>query len=190
MSEDSMTRFLCSFALVCAVAVCSPVLAGPTDHTSWGKASVPLDQYTRDATECAETSRYVTTYIKPKTLRELDVLSSAQLLDTVMQVGATNAMGIVQAITQLRSADDIARRSNTFGAKYVATVSFDVRDQLQAVIDKCLIERGYTRIQLTDSQVSILNKLKRHSTERTAYLHSVDSNATVVAHQRIEFSGK
>lgn len=167
----------------------SAAAAAPPGPISWGKAGVPLPQYVRDATECAETSRYVTTYIKPDTLRSLDALSSAQLLDTVMQIGGDdpdfNAMNIVGSLTKLRSADDIARRTNTFGAKYVAMVSFDVRDQLQAVLDKCLIERGYARIRLTEAQAQALHKLKRHSPERTAYLHAIDSDPAIVARQRL-----
>jgi hypothetical protein len=186
-------RFLNSLTVICAIALTSSALAKQPNNTSWGKSGVSLDQYARDATECAEISRYATTYIKPKTLRQLDGLSSAQLLDTVMQIGGSptgNAMNVLGAITKLRSEDDIARRTNTFGARYLATVSFDVRDQLQVIIDKCLIERGYTRIRLTDSQVDTLSKFKRHSAERTAYLHSVDSDAAVVAGQRIELSGR
>jgi hypothetical protein len=142
---------------IIASAIASQAIANQQNSFSWGKAGVPLEVYARDAAECAETSRYVTTYIKPATLKRLDALSSAQLLDTVMQQGSGvgnsdfNAMNIVGAITKLRTSDDIARRTNTFGAKYVSIISFDVRDQLQAVVDKCLIERGYTRIRLNDS---------------------------------------
>ena len=182
-------RVLYRFLTVCAAAVCSPSFAGAASNTSWGKADVPLDQYARDAAECTETSRYITTYINPERLKQLDSLSSAQLLDTVMQINGYdshfNAMNIVSDISKLRSVDDIARRSNTFGAKFVSVVTFDVRDQLQAVIDRCLIERGYTKIRLTEPQLKILRTLKQHSPERTAYLHSIDSSATVVAQQRI-----
>jgi len=184
-------RPLIVLGALCAIAASAG--AKEQHGFSWGKAGVPLNEYVQDGAECAETSRYVTTYIKPKTLRNLDTLSSAQLLDTVMQIGGAspgfNAMGIVGAITELRSADDIARRTNTFGAKYVSIISFDVRDQLQAVIDKCLVERGYSRIWLSELQASNLRKLKRHSPERTAYLHSIDSDATVVAKQQVETTG-
>lgn len=169
-----------------AVALAASASASGPGDTSWGKPGVTLPDYVRDATECAATSRYVNVYIKPDNLKRLDALSSAQLLDTIIQYGGSNvATDIVDAISKLRSADDIARRSNTFGGKYVAMVSFDVRDQLQAVLDKCLAERGYTRLRLTDAQARTLRHLKRHSAERTAYLHSIDSDPAVVARQRI-----
>lgn len=185
-------RFARASAVLCTIACASLASARPPGTFSWGKAGVPLDAYTRDAAECAATSRYVTAYITPKTLKQLDALSSAQLLDTVMQIGGSahfDSMAVVQAITQLRSADDIARRSNTFGARYVSMVSFDVRDQLQAVLDKCLIERGYVRIRLTDPQAKALHALKRHSPERTAYLHAIDSDAARIAEQRVTAGG-
>lgn len=107
-----------------------------------------------------------------------------------MQIGgqpsAFSAMGIVSDITMLRSANDIARRTNTFGAKYVSLVSLDVRDQLQAVLDRCLVERGYTRIRLTESQSDILKRLRRHSPERTAFLHAISADATLVKQQRVD----
>lgn len=185
-------RFVHASAVLCTVACASLASAKPSGALSWGKAGVPLDAYARDATECAATSRYVTTYITPKTLRQLDAMSSAQLLDTVMQIGGSadmNAMNIVGAITKLRSADDIARRSNTFGARYVASVTFDVRDQLQAVLDKCLIERGYVPIRLTDQQAKTLKSLKRYSAQRTAYLHSIDSDGMLINRQRVSLGG-
>jgi len=178
-------RYESIFAIFFSIFSCSPAEANRPNNLSWGKVGVSLNEYARDSHECAETSRYVTTYIPAKSLRQLDALSSAQLLDTVMQIGASDAMGIVQSITKLRSADDVARRSNTFGAKYISIVSFNVRDQLQAVIDKCLFERGYVPIQLKDSQVKKLKKFRRHSTERTSFLYSIDTDANVIDSQRV-----
>lgn len=186
-------RLLLVLSAFAAISIAWPVAAKKKADLSWGKANVSLAEYARDAAECAETSRYVTTYIKPKTLKRLDALSSAQLLDTVMQIGgqtpAFSAMGIVGDITRLRSANDIARRTNTFGAKYVSLVSFDVRDQLQAVLDRCLVERGYTRIRLTEPQSVSLKRLKRHSPERTAFLHAISSDAALGKQQRVDADG-
>jgi hypothetical protein len=163
-------------------------IAAPSSATSWGKAGVSLSQFALDAKDCSETSRTVAVSIKPKTLQALDVLSSAALLDIAMQSpdGATkNPMQAVAALTSQHTADDIARRTNTFGGRYVAMVRPDVKDELQEVLDKCLTERGYVRIALTADQQITLSKLKRHSAERTAYLHSIDSDPAVVERQRL-----
>jgi hypothetical protein len=170
-----------------AFALASPAQADRSADISWAKPGVSLSAYTQDATECTETSRYVTAYIKPDTLRKLDALSSAKLLETVMNLEPSNDMNIVSAITKLHSENEVAARTNTFTSRYSAIVSFDVRDQLQAVIDKCLLERGYTPIRLSKDQLKSLSNFKRHSPERTAYLHSIDSAPLTVNNQRIDY---
>jgi len=183
-------RILIIFSALCLVVTNAQLNAKNNSGFSWGKSGVTLQDYVKDGTECAETSRYVTTYIKPATLRHLDALSAAQLLDSVLKLGAGtpefNAIGLVANITALRSANDIARRTNTFSSQYESIISFDVRDQLQAVLGKCLLERGYARIWLTKSQQATLRRLKRHSRERTAYLYSIGSNAEVMAEQQVK----
>lgn len=164
-------------------------IAAPRSATSWGKAGVSLSQFALDAKVCSETSRTVAVSIKPKTLQALDVLSSAALLDIAMQSSSSpdyNPMQTVAGVTSQHAAEDIARRTNTFGGRYVAMVRPDVKDELQEVLDKCLAERGYVRIALTADQQKQLSKLKRHSAERTAYLHSIDSDPALVQRQRLD----
>jgi len=178
---------------LCSIVTATSVEARDQAASSWGKAGVPLEQYVQDGAECAETSRYVTTYIKPDTLKRLSALSSAQLLDAVMKLGGNrigfNSTGFVEGITTLRSTNEIARRSNTFSAQYESIISFDVRDQLQAVLNKCLVERGYVHIWLTKSQQTAMRQLKRGSQERTIYLHSIGSDATLVTQQQSHTNG-
>ena len=164
-------------------------IAAPHSATSWGKAAVSLSQLALDAKECSDTSRTVAVAIKPKTLQALDVLSSAALLDIAMQSPDgpdKNPMQAIAGLTSQHAADDIARRTNTFGGRYVSMVRPDVKDELQEVLDKCLEERGYVRIALTSEQQKQLSKLKRHSAERTAYLHSIDSDPALVERQRLD----
>lgn len=164
-------------------------LAVSHDETSWGKAGVPLEQYVHDAKECADTSRTVSVSIKPVTLRQLDALSSGALLDIAMQAAQSpdfNPLALVEGSTSQKSADNIARRTNTFGGKYVAMVRPNVKDELQEVLDKCLRERGYVQIVLTAEQKGRLSRLKHRSAERTAYLHTIDSDPAVIERQRLK----
>jgi hypothetical protein len=64
-------------------------------------------------------------------------------------------------------------------------VRADVTDQLQRILDKCLRERGYVQIRLSDEQRHSLSRLKRHSAARTNYLHSIDSDPAVIDQQRL-----
>jgi len=179
-------RFLNVLAALSSIMLVSAASAKHPSNVSWAKSEVPFDQYTLDAAQCADTSRYVTTYIKPETLTKLEALSSADLLQKIMRLNTSNSMQVLGNLTQLHSANDIARRSNTFSSKYAALVSFDVRDQLQAVLGKCLIERGYVMVKLTPAQVKKLHTYKRHSGERTAYLHSIGSDPKVVVEQIVD----
>jgi len=180
-------RFLPLVVLAFFLFTDTLAIAEPRGSTSWGKAGVSLSQFALDANECSETSRTVAVSIKPKTLQALDVLSSAALLDLAMQSpdGPTkDPMQTVAGLTSQHTAEDIARRTNTFGGKYVAMVRPDVKDELQEVLDKCLTERGYVRVILNADQQKRLSKLKNHTAERTAYLHSIDSDPVIIERQR------
>jgi hypothetical protein len=173
-------------SLVSALPI--PAVALPAAGLSWGKPSVPLDEYARDTNECADASRTVAIAIKPGTLRALDALSFTALLDIAMQASSSpdfSPMMFVQGASTDHSAAGIARRTNTFDGKFVAMTRADVSDELQAVIDKCLTERGYVRIALTSNQRKHLARLRRGSAERTAYLHAVDTDPTVIDQQRL-----
>jgi hypothetical protein len=186
-----VNRFLRTGIALCVGVSPSPGLTAPPHDTSWGKAGVSLEQYARDATECADTSRTVAVSIKPETLKRLDALSSVQLLHLAMQIVSREGdpVAIVAAMSDTKSADDIARRSSTFQGRYISAARQDVVDELQAVLDKCLTDRGYVRIKLTDAQARALSHLKRHSPERTAYLHALDADPDIIAQQRLQPNG-
>lgn len=180
-----MFRSLCTMALLLTAA---PVAAKSGGDTTWGKAGVSLPDYARDATECADATRGTQVAIKPRTLREMSALSSARLLQIVSTAQGSpdaNALNYVSAWNSYQAADDIARRSNTYGGAYVATVRSDVVDELQTTLDQCLIGRGYQRIRLTTDQSKQLSHLKRNTAERTSYLHAIGSDAAIIERQRI-----
>jgi hypothetical protein len=180
-------------ALPILILATSGALAKKANDSSWGKVGVSLEEFIQDSNECADTSRHVTAYIKPKTIIALNALSSAQLIGTAYDLGMgggpgslDNPMSFNSAMTWTKTPDDIARRSQNFGEQYTEVVSSDVRDELQAVVDRCLSERGYVKIRLNADQRRSLSKLKRFSPERTAYLHSIDTDPNVVLRQAFE----
>jgi len=155
---------------------------------TWGKSGVSLSQYTTDSIECADTSQYVTVHIKPDTLRELSGLSSVQLYSIASGSGNGHGdlLGALSGQGSFQSEKDIARRSNTFNDRYQSAGSHDIREELQDVLEKCLTERGYIKIRLTESQRKILSGLKRHSSKRTAYLHEIGSDHKLIEYQKIQ----
>ena len=185
-----MRQILCqlSTTITLAAAITTTASTRPPTDVSWGKSGVSLEQYANDASQCADTSRYVAAYIKPKTLVELDALSAAQLVEYAQWLDTgtySDPMGDVVGITATKSPEDIARRTMNFGERYTQIASYDVRDELQVVLDKCLTERGYTQIKLNESQKRELSRFKRHTSERTAYLHSIDSDPVVIEKQKL-----
>lgn len=180
-----MFRSLCMMALLFAAA---PAVAKSGGSTTWGKAGVSLPDYARDANECAEASRATDVSIKPDTLREMAAMSSAQLIQISKMMDdapQTNVLGYVAIMDSHRSAEDIARRSNTFGGAYIASVRTDVVDELQSALDRCLSQRGYQKIRLTAEQSRKLSHLKRNTVERTGYLHALGSDAAIIERQRV-----
>jgi hypothetical protein len=59
----------------------------------------------------------------------------------------------------------------------------DITDQLQAILDGCLTERGYQRFKLTDAQMDQLHQLAQGSAERERFLYSLGSDPEVLAAQ-------
>ena len=61
----------------------------------------------------------------------------------------------------------------------------NVKDMMESVTTKCLVERGYSRFTLTEDQRQALSKLKAGSDERRAHLYSLASNPAVLQRQRV-----
>ncbi|WP_150131285.1 hypothetical protein [Sphingobium yanoikuyae] len=184
-----MSQYLRLIAALGLVAWSHGASAKPEANLSWAKSGVSLEEFAADSRECADTSKDTPVYIEPETLKILDALSSAQMMSNLMQMEVdpdTSRLMIVQEISKTNTEADIARRTANFGGKFIALSSYDVRNQLQKSLDQCLMDRGYVRIRLTEKQTRNLSRLKKNTAERTAYLHSIDSDPSVVEYQRIE----
>jgi len=159
-----------------AVAVLSLALIGtPADalkvkkrDESWGKPGVTLAQYRADASECANL-----TYRSPITLHPLPALGGYGGMVLPVALWTHFTPGKAQLYTTT-----IAE-----GLKHAAWM--DVSEQLQAVLDQCLVEKGYSRFRLSSEQMDRLSHLKPMSPERLQFLYRLGSDATVVTAQRI-----
>jgi hypothetical protein len=56
----------------------------------------------------------------------------------------------------------------------------------RAVVDGCLVERGYQQFQLTAEQQAHLSELEEGSGERRAYLHQLAADPAVLSPQRAQ----
>ena len=56
---------------------------------------------------------------------------------------------------------------------------------MEGVLERCLMERGYVKFELTDAQYRQLRKLEVGSLERRQYLHSLASDQTILETQAV-----
>jgi len=155
-----------SLALVSTPAGALKVKKG---NESWGKPGVTFAQYRADALECANL-----TYGAPIQLNPLPPMPTG-FFGVAMPNGEwlDLAPGHVMIYTT----------TLVEGVKHAAWM--DVSEQLQKVLDTCLVEKGYTRFRLTAGQMQRLNHLKQTTPERQQFLYQLGSDAAVVVPQRI-----
>lgn len=136
---------------------------------SWGKPGVTFVQYRADALECANL-----TYGAPITLNDLPAVGAGyQAAFLPVSLASKLTPGSVQIWTT----------TLVEGVKHAAWM--DISEQLQRVLDTCLVEKGYTRFRLTAGQMQRLDRLKQESPERQQYLFRLGSDAAVVVPQKI-----
>ncbi len=163
-------RLATVFALSLAL-VATPVgaLNVKKKDESWGKPGVTFAQYRADALECANLTYGAPISLNPLPPMPTGVFSVAlpdgELLDLAPNHVVIYTTTLVEGVKHARW--------------------MDISEQLQRVLDSCLVEKGYSRFRLTAGQMQTLDHLKRMSPERTQYLYQLGSDRTVVAAQKI-----
>jgi hypothetical protein len=155
-----------SLALVSTPAGALKVKKG---NESWGKPGVTFAQYRADALECANL-----TYGAPIQLTPLPPMPTG-----LFGVALPNGEWLDLSPGHVK----IYTTTLVEGVKHAAWM--DVSEQLQKVLDTCLVEKGYTRFRLTAGQMQRLNHLKQTTPERQQFLYRLGSDAAVVVPQRI-----
>jgi len=179
-------RFWTGAAL--SLCICTGAIAADPPRVSWGKPGVGIDQYRSDAVTCGRAG-LATDVADMKAVKTL--ISASHQLDAVLEnrgsggggaPAAPSAGGMLEIDpAALNTAQQVSRI--TEGANPRARFR-EVRTALQTTTDSCLTERGYVRFNLTGAQRERLERLKRGTPERHAYLHALASDADVLARQR------
>jgi len=128
---------------------------------SWGMAGVSLEQYWTDSAECAHMAA------------ETDL------------TGTAPADALVVASRRLDNAfnyDDVAMALRLAAPEYQWKRAAEI---MEGVLERCLMERGYVKFELTDAQYRQLRKLEVGSLERRQYLHSLASDQTILETQAV-----
>ncbi|HEX5184335.1 MAG TPA: hypothetical protein VFW19_14445 [Allosphingosinicella sp.] len=126
-------------------------------HDSWGKPDVGFAEYRIDADQCSNAAFDAKLWMGP--------------IDHVMRA----TMKLQTDIYMLA----FSRQIMTHG------VSVTIADQLQNAVDRCLIDRGYTKFRLTDAQERRLSHFRPGTVERAHFLHSLAADPAVMAAQAI-----
>jgi hypothetical protein len=148
----------------------SPALAiGKKADQSWGRAGVSLAAYHADALDCANRAYGVNVQMRPYG-------------PTFAGFGASY---LPAALWTSLTPGRVPFYSTDYVEGYRHAAWMDTVEQLQAVVDSCLTERGYQRFRLTSAQMRTLRGLARGSAERELYLHSLGSDARVLSAQAV-----
>ena len=171
-----------------ALPLAAPVNSAPAPDESWGKAGVSLAQSRQDALECGLQGHYTDI---SKTDDAKAFVNASRQLDTVTNGASapntTGASGTGPAQTD--SVDQMVQYANQqqhiVDSVHAEQRFHSIKRTLLARDEQCLVQRGYSKFQLTDEQRHRLRKLKSGSDERRAYLYSLASNPVVLQSQRV-----
>jgi hypothetical protein len=178
-------RSLFAVSLV-SLPIASGLLGAAAPQESWGKAGISLDQYRADALECGLQGHY-TDVAGTQDAKEL-VRASRELdnLQSTFAPGTTGSSGTGPVST------DVAGQFGRY-ATTQAHIIYNARPELryhnikktlEAKTAACLVQRGYSKFVLTDSQRHALRKLKFGSEQRRLYLYDLASNPSVLQSQK------
>ena len=176
-------RLIISTALAAALSVPAWAAGKPHD-VSWGKPDVSFARYNQDAQQCANRAFGIKAGMLPETAEALGAIQAMNLYSFFTEWEARDHGGRANAAAAVRP-DRVPFRNTTYTGMYTHAAYVDVVTQLQAAVDQCLVERGYHRFRLTNAQLDQLRRLRLGTAEREHYLHSLGSNASVLAAQEI-----
>jgi len=139
-------------------ALAFAVTASPAAaRESWGKPNVGFAEYRIDADECSSAAFEAKIWYQP--------------IYHLIRAGFGASMDVYSYGHALHMVQH--------------AVTATVADQLQNAIDRCLIDRGYTRFHLTEAQDRQLGHFRRGTMERAHFLHGLASDPAVMAAQAV-----
>ncbi len=160
-----------------ALTSAAPAMAaGKKSNESWGKAQVSYAEYRADALECANRAYGVT----PK-------LGSMRGLNASFAIRGTVAIPelFLDPSSRLQLSQFMPVRNDSYTQAYLHAARVDVINHLQGAVDGCLVDKGYSRFQLTPQQMAELRSLPQGTPERARFLHRLGSDAQVLSTQGV-----
>ena len=179
-----MDRSIIAFGAIAALLAAPAAARAKPENVSWGKPYVGFASYNEDAQQCANRAFGVKAQMLPKTAEALGVLQGMSFFSFFADWAARNQAGGANISDAVRP-DHVPFRNTTYTTLFRHAAYVDVVEQLQAVVDQCLVERGYRKFRLTAQQMQQLRRLKHGTPEREHFLHSLGSDPIVLTTQAI-----
>ena len=164
-----ISRLALAAAATFALTATPALAVGKGRDVSWGRTGISFEQYRADALECGNRA-YGAEVEVPQYNAAVAGWGVASLPSSVW-IGLNPGRVYVY--------------SSELADSYRNFVRWHTIDQLQAVVDSCLVEKGYQRFRLTSAQMRTLRRLERNSPERHQFLYSLGSDGNVLAAQAI-----
>lgn len=165
-----------------------PVAANsaPAPQESWGKAGVSMTQYRQDALECGLQGHYtdISKTDDAKAFvtasKQLDAVTTGASAPAVTGAGGTgpNSTNSVDQMVEYAN-----QQQHIVDSVHADQRMRNIKQDLVAKDQQCLMQRGYSKFRLTDDQRKRLSKLKAGSDERRAYLYGLASDPAVLQSQ-------
>jgi len=176
-------RVLAGCAILLSVQAGNASAKEAAPESIWAKAGVTYEQYRGDALECGKKglARNVANSEEVKTLarasKQLEALdASAQA--TVPAAGPMGQPDLSGAMS--RSADE----QRVIAAARPAQQYAGIKEMMFQDVRRCMIDRGYAKIVLTDAQRKDYDGIKGGADARRAYIHKLASDPRVLETQR------
>ncbi|MCP1469270.1 hypothetical protein J3E64_000945 [Sphingobium sp. OAS761] len=185
-------KFLTCVALLSLPAVSADAkVAAP--QTIWAKADVDYTQYRADALECGmqglavniDNSEEVKTLARAsQQLEAIDASAQAALSLDAGQMGRSDDSPVY-----VHNGLDIAARKGAEQQAVIATAKPEeqyarIKEMMFKVVRRCMVNRGYAKIVLTEDQRNEYSDMKGGADARRAYIHKLASDPQLLETQR------
>jgi hypothetical protein len=145
----------------------------PEPH-GWAKPNISYLQFRTDTVECG--------YAAAQT-KMTDIVKGPPSVPTIAVTAPSAHAGTGPASGMSPDTLDLLETYVQNYQQYTVVVERQVSERVQAELDKCLKDRGYSPFRVTSDEMAHLRRLKKGTRERYQYIYSLAVDPKVLATQ-------
>lgn len=174
--------------LGCAILLSVPGSASANEaapRTVWAKAGVSYEQFRYDGLECGMKglARNIDNSAEVKTLtrasRQLESIDASARVSWSQDAGRMGQSDLGSIATSRANQEQAVREATRPEEQYAR-----IKEMMFQIVRSCMIDRGYTKIVLTEDQRKEYGGVKGGAEARRAYIHKLASDPHVLEMQR------